>query len=66
MNRRDVYLLRTETGWQVLGRRGGADGTEVAHYFEREEDARLMLQRMLDTVAPELSNWAKMPPPQRR
>ncbi|MFI7598994.1 hypothetical protein [Actinoplanes sp. NPDC049681] len=28
MNRRDVYLLRTETGWQVLGRKGGADGTE--------------------------------------
>jgi hypothetical protein len=33
VNRRDVYLLRTETGWQVLGRHGGADGQTVTHYF---------------------------------
>ena len=43
MSRRDVFLLRTETGWQVLGRQGGADGQEVAHYFDREDDARAML-----------------------
>jgi hypothetical protein len=65
-NRRDVFLLRTETGWQVLGRQGGADGTEVAHYFDHEGDARAMLQRMLDTAPPELSNWAKMSPARRR
>ena len=59
-SRRDVYLLRTETGWQVLGREGGADGREVVHYFGDEATARAMLQRMLDTVAPELSNWARM------
>ncbi len=59
-NRRDVYLLRTPTGWQVLGRQGGADGQQVAHYFDEEADARAMLQRMLATVPPELSNWAKM------
>lgn len=47
--RRDVYLIRTATGWQVLGREGGADGREVAHYFDREADARAMLQRMRDT-----------------
>jgi hypothetical protein len=41
-NRCDVYLIRTETGWQVLGRRGGAEGT-VAHYFDLEADARSML-----------------------
>jgi hypothetical protein len=58
VNRRDVYLLRTETGWQVLGRRGGADGQVVAHYFDREGDAPAMLQRMLDAVPPELSEWA--------
>lgn len=60
MSRRDVFLLRTETGWQVRGRQGGANGQEVAHYFDREGDARTMLRRMLDTVPPELSNWAKM------
>ncbi len=59
-SRRDVYLLRTETGWQVLGRRGGADGTEVTRYLDREDDARAMLRRMLETVPPELSNWAQM------
>ena len=38
--RRDVYLLRTETGWQVVGRLGGSDGQQVTHYFDRENDAR--------------------------
>jgi hypothetical protein len=66
VGRRDVYLLRTETGWQVLGRRGGADGQEVVHYFDHETDARAMLQRMLDSVPPELSNWAKMTASMRR
>jgi hypothetical protein len=65
-NRRDVFLLRTETGWQVLGRQAGADGQEVAHYFDREDDARTMLRRMLDTVPPELSNWAKMTSTKKR
>lgn len=59
-NRRDVFLIRTETRWQVLGRQGGADGQEVAHYFDQEGDARAMLQRMLVAVPPELRNWAKM------
>jgi hypothetical protein len=60
MARRDVFLLRTETGWQVLGRQGGADGQEVVHYFDQEDDARAMLRRMLVAVPPELSNWARM------
>jgi hypothetical protein len=62
LNRRDVFLIRTETGWQVHGREGGADGREVTHYFAEEADARRMLRRMLDAVPPELSNWAKMSP----
>jgi len=66
LNRRDVFLIRTETGWQVLGREGGADGRELVHYFDDEADARTMLQRMLDAVPPELSNWAKMSPTRRR
>jgi hypothetical protein len=66
VGRRDVFLIRTETGWQVLGREGGAEGPEVTHYFDDEGDARRMLQRLLDTVAPELSNWAKMPAARRR
>jgi hypothetical protein len=58
--RRDVYLIRTETGWQVLGREGGADGREVSHYLDSEADARIILQRMRDTVPPELADWAAM------
>lgn len=60
MSRRDVYLIRTPTGWQVLGREGGSADREVAHYFDEEADARTMLQRMLDAVSAELSNWAEM------
>jgi hypothetical protein len=60
VNRRDVYLLRTPSGWQVLGRAGGADGQEVVHYFDHETDARAALEQMLDAVPAELSNWAKM------
>jgi hypothetical protein len=66
VNRRDVFLIRTDTGWQVLGRQGGAEGPEVTHYFDDEIDARRMLQRLLDTVAPQLSTWAQMPAPPRR
>ena len=59
-NRRDVFLLRTETAWQVLGRQGGADGQEVTHNFDQEDEARAMLRRMLLAVPPELSNRAHM------
>jgi hypothetical protein len=45
VGRRDFYLLRSETGWQVRGRQGGSDGDEVAHYFDDEQDARAVLQR---------------------
>ena len=58
--RRDVFLIRTETGWQVLGRQGGADGRQVVHYFDSETDARTILQRLRETVPPELGNWAQM------
>jgi hypothetical protein len=63
--RRDVYLLRTETGWQVLGRLGGTDGQEVTHYFDREDEARRMLQLMLDMSPPEVSNWAEITQPKQ-
>jgi hypothetical protein len=66
LSRRDVYLLRTETGWQVLGRKGGSEGQTVTHYFDRENDAHAMVQRMLGTVPAELSNWAKMTQTPRR
>jgi hypothetical protein len=64
--RRDVFLIRTPSGWQVVGRQGGADGQEVAHYFDDEDQARAMLQRMMDAVPPELANWAKMSPSRPR
>ena len=59
-NRRDVFLIRTPTGWQVLGRRRGADGLEVTHYYDHEDDAREMLNRMLAAVPVELSEWQRM------
>jgi hypothetical protein len=55
-----LYLLRTETGWQVVGRLGGSAGQQVTHYFDREDDARAMLRRMLDTTPAPFANWAKM------
>ncbi len=66
VNRRDVFLIRTPTGWQVLGRRGGADGVEVAHYFDDEADARAMVQRMRAAVPPELADWPRMTQVRRR
>ncbi len=58
--RRDVYLLRTETGWQVVGRIGGSDGQQVMYHFDREDEARAMLRRMLDTTPAPFADWAKM------
>ena len=40
----------------MLGRVGGSDGDTVTHYFDREKDARLMVERMKRAVPPELSN----------
>jgi hypothetical protein len=63
--RRDVFLIRTPTGWQVLGREGGTDGREVSHYLDDEAAAHEMVRAMLDAVEPPLSNWALMSPPRR-
>ena len=52
--------VRTATGWQVRGRQGGGDGHEVTHYFDQADQARAMLQRMLETVPAEPANWAQM------
>ena len=60
MARRDVYLLRTETGWQVLGREGGTNGREVAYYFDREEEARGMVEALKQHVPSQFANWAKV------
>jgi hypothetical protein len=38
----------------------------VTHYFDGEDEARMMVQRMLDTVPPELSDWAEMTLPKQR
>lgn len=58
--RRDVYLLRTETGWQVRGRVGGNDGREVVHYFDQETDARAMVDALKQTVPAQLADWAQV------
>jgi hypothetical protein len=64
MARRDIYLIGTPTGWQVLGREGGSDGREVLHYFDDEDDAHAMV--MLDSVSSELGSWALTPKPPPR
>lgn len=64
--RRDVYLIRTGTGWQVLGRQGGADGQEALHYYDREDQARAMLTRMMETVQYDEADFALMPSPKSR
>jgi hypothetical protein len=60
VSRRDVYLLRDGTRWRVLGRLGGADGREVVHDFDDEDQARTMLRRMLDSAPADASDWARM------
>ena len=65
-SRREVVLLRTETGCEVIARQGSAHGQEVAHYFNDHNDARAMLKRRLEPVPAELSNWAKMSQPMQR
>jgi hypothetical protein len=42
--RRDVFILRTEAGWEVVGRMGGAGWPEVTHYFDSEQEARAMMR----------------------
>jgi hypothetical protein len=44
----------------VVGRQGGEENKEAAHYFDHEDDARVMLRRMLNTVPPEFASWAEM------
>ena len=63
MARRDLYLIGTPTGWQVLGREGGSDGREVVRYFDGEDDARAIVRAILDSVPAELASWALMPEP---
>jgi hypothetical protein len=48
-----------------MAERVGSDGNTVAHYFDKQDEARAMLQRMLETVPPEQSDWAKMSPSRR-
>jgi hypothetical protein len=50
----------------VVGRLGGSDGQQVTHYFDREDEARRMLQRMLDTTPAAFANWGKMTLPPRK
>jgi hypothetical protein len=57
---RDVFMLRTPTAGRCPADRAGAGGREVVHYFDREDDARALLKRMLEAVPAELSNWARM------
>lgn len=61
ISRRDIFLLRTPTGWQVVGRIGGSSDREVTHYFDDESEARLMVQAMRDRVPGQLATWALMP-----
>ena len=60
LGRRDIYLLRTENGWQVLGRLGGFGGHEVTYQLADERDARAMVKRMRDATPLRFSSWIKL------
>lgn len=60
--RRDVFLNRTPTGWQVVGREGGSDSREVVHYFDDEETAHAMVERIMETVPPQFADFRLMTP----
>jgi hypothetical protein len=63
--RRDVFLNRTPTGWQVVGREGGSEGREVVHYFDNEATAHATVEWMKETVPPQLANFKLMSFPKR-
>ncbi|MCY1144042.1 hypothetical protein OWR29_39115 [Actinoplanes sp. Pm04-4] len=64
--RRDIYLLRTETGWQVVGRVGGSEGQVVTYEFDDEKTARQMVQRLRMTAPQGQDDWVLMSLPPRR
>ncbi|RZU75867.1 hypothetical protein EV384_4439 [Micromonospora kangleipakensis] len=49
--RRDIWLLSDGHRWRVRGRLGGDGGREVAYEFDDEQQARAMVNRMMETSA---------------
>jgi hypothetical protein len=63
--RRDVWLVR-ETRWRVLARQGDSEtGKFIEWDFATEEDARAMVERLLQPEGPgrwrEMSNARSLP-----
>jgi hypothetical protein len=50
----------------LVGRLGGSDGRQVTHYFDREDEARRMLQRMLDPTPAAFANRPTMTLPPKK
>ena len=65
-NRRDLYLISTGVGWQVVGRVGGAEGRSVPHYFDTEPQAREMLLHMRAAVPDGQGDWVQVTAQQLR
>ncbi|WP_133873342.1 hypothetical protein [Paractinoplanes brasiliensis] len=65
-NRRDLYLISTGVGWQVVGRVGGAEGRSVPHYFDDEDEARDMLRRMREEVPEGQNDWVQVTAQRKR
>lgn len=59
LGRRDIWLVR-HTSWRVVARRGDADTGRVRHWdYDREEEARQLLSRLMSIEGP--GRWQEQP-----
>jgi hypothetical protein len=47
LDRRDIWLTSNGQVWHVRARHGAAEGREVHHDFDREYEARAMVDRLI-------------------
>ena len=52
MARRDIWPTFDGDRWHVRAREGGDDGREVTYHYEREYQARAMVDRLMATSPP--------------
>jgi hypothetical protein len=50
VDRRDIWLTSDGRVWHVRARQGNADGREVHHDFDREYEARAMVDRLMEAA----------------
>jgi hypothetical protein len=50
--RRDIWLTFDGNYWYVRARQGGDDGREVTYHYDREDQAQVMVDRLIATSPP--------------